>query len=455
MSEKWARAALTTYRIAGAVMAPFSGSFLRYRAKAGKEDPERRRERIGYASKPRPAGPLVWFHAASVGESMAILPLLQRLESLGINIVLTTGTVTSAEIVRDRLSPGIIHQYVPMDIKSMVQRFLNHWQPDLAIFAESEIWPMTILELSARRIPLILVNARLSDRSYKRWRKYHGLAEALYENMAHVIAQSDIDGRRFQELGAKRVTVSGNLKVDTGLPPCNKADLATLKSQIGDRPVWIAISTHRGEEDLVADVHINLQKHHPGLLTVIVPRHPARGDEVMSLLLNKDLNVARRSHGQPVLADTDIFLGDTIGEMGLYLATGEVAFVGNSLSTVGGHNPLEPAVTGTAILSGPQVQNFRSSYEALIESGGARLVRDADMLAKHVSHLLTNHADRQKMIFAAEKTVEAMGGSLEKTFSALDYYITPLRMKARLENTSIKARDQEHSSNPSNEQPNE
>ncbi len=435
MSETWARAALKTYRIAGAVMHPFSGSFLRMRARAGKEDPERRAERFGYASKPRPDGPLVWFHAASVGESMAVLPLLQRIERLGINIVLTTGTVTSAEILRGRLSSKTIHQYVPMDIKPMVKRFLDHWKPDLAIFAESEIWPMTILELGVKRIPLVLVNARLSDRSYLRWRKYSALAEALYENMAHVIAQSDVDGRRFEELGAKKVTVSGNLKVDTGLPPFDGTALARLKMQIGPRPVWIAISTHRGEEELVADIHTKLLQYQPNLLTLIIPRHPARGDEVASMLIKKGLNISRRSLAQPVLPDTGVYLGDTIGEMGLFLATSEIAFVGNSLTTSGGHNPLEPAITGAAILSGPNVQNFRSSYEALIKSGGARLVRDGDMLFKHVAHLLLNTQDRQKMIKAAGDTVRAMSGSLDKTFSALDYHINPLRMKARLEIT--------------------
>lgn len=436
MSETWARAVLKTYRIAGAVIHPFSGSFLRYRARAGKEDPARRSERFGYASVPRPKGPLVWFHAASVGESMAVLPLLQRIEGLGINIVLTTGTVTSAEIMQGRLSSKTIHQYVPMDIKPMIKRFLDHWKPDLAIFAESEIWPMTILELGVMRVPLVLVNARLSDRSYKRWRKYSGLAEALYENMAHVIAQSEIDGRRFEELGAKKVTVSGNLKVDTGMPHFDGVVLARLMAQIAGRPVWIAVSTHSGEEELVADTHQKLLQYYPNLLTIIVPRHPARGNEVAAMLAKKGLNVSRRSLKQPVLHDTAIFLGDTIGEMGLFLATGEIAFVGNSLTSAGGHNPLEPAVTGTAILSGPNVQNFRSSYEALIAAGGARLVRDQEMLFTHVAHLLTNTADRQKMIVAAQQTVKQMSGSLDKTFSALDYYINPLRMKARLEKGS-------------------
>lgn len=439
MSEAWARAALNTYRIAGSLLQPLSGLFLRMRARAGKEDPERRRERLGYASRPRPEGPLVWFHAASVGESTAVLPLLQRLEDLGINIVLTTGTVTSAKVLEPRLSSRTIHQYVPIDIKPMIQRFLQHWRPDLAIFAESEIWPTTILELGSMRIPQILVNARMSDRSYRRWRKYPWIAEALFENMAHVVAQSEIDGKRFGELGANRVSVAGNLKVDTDQPPFDAVALGQLKAQIGNRPVWIAISTHRGEEEIVANVHTKARQKYPDLLTIIVPRHPSRGDEVAELLARQKLNVVRRSDNLPINADVEIFLGDSIGEMGLYLGTGDVVFVGNSLATIGGHNPLEPAVTGAAILSGPNVQNFRSSYEALLDSGGVKLVRDEDMLCKYVCHLLASNSDRSAMIGAARNTVNGMRGSLEKTFRALDYHINPLRMKVRLEHTDVES----------------
>lgn len=434
MSETWARAALKTYRIAGSLVYPFSGLFLRMRARAGKEDPVRRAERFGYASQKRPDGPLVWFHAASVGEFMAILPFLLKLEKLNINIMLTTGTVTSAQVAKDRLSSRVIHQYVPIDIKPIIKRFLNHWKPDLAIFAESEIWPITILELGAMHIPMVLVNARLSDRSYRRWLKHPRLAEALFENMAHIVAQSKDDGQRFEKLGANKVTVSGNLKVDTDLPPFNVDDLADLRAQIGNRPVWVAASTHPGEEEIVANVHRKVSSYFPDLLTILVPRHPPRGDDIYKMLSEQGLNVVRRSMGEQVFGDTDIFLGDTIGEMGLFLGSAQVVFVGKSLTIAGGQNPLEPAVMGAAILAGPNVQNFRPTYEALLETGGVRLVRDEEMLSNFVAHLLKNSDDRTNMIMAAKKTVNNLSGALEKTFRALDYHINPLRMMVKLEN---------------------
>ena len=180
MSELWARMTLQTYRLAGSAIYPFMGPFLALRARNGKEDRSRRYERYGYPSADKPAGPLVWFHAASVGESMAVIPLIERVDALGINTIMTTGTVTSAEIVKDRLPNRTFHQYVPLDLKPAVKRFVSHWRPDLAVFTESEIWPMTVLELSSLRIPQVLVNARMSDRSFNRWRSAAKLAEALF-----------------------------------------------------------------------------------------------------------------------------------------------------------------------------------------------------------------------------------------------------------------------------------
>ncbi|WP_292647554.1 glycosyltransferase N-terminal domain-containing protein, partial [Mesorhizobium sp.] len=213
MSGRWARAMLSAYRFAGAVAYPLVGPYVAWRTSRGKEDRYRRRERYGVAGRPRPDGPMIWIHAASVGETIAVVPLVESILDYGVNIVLTTGTVTSAQVADERLGDRIIHQYVPLDLKPAVSRFLDHWQPDLAIIAESEIWPMTILELGARRVPQVLVNGRLSDRSFKSWKKRANIAEALFENLAHVVAQSDVDGERFLALGARPVTVSGNLKV--------------------------------------------------------------------------------------------------------------------------------------------------------------------------------------------------------------------------------------------------
>jgi 3-deoxy-D-manno-octulosonic-acid transferase len=433
MSELWARMTLRTYRFAGSIVYPFMGPFLAIRARNGKEDRSRRYERYGYPSADKPEGPLVWFHAASVGESMAVMPLIERVDALGINTIMTTGTVTSAELVADRLPERTFHQYVPLDLKPAVRRFITHWKPDLAVFTESEIWPMTVLELSARRIPQVLVNARMSDRSFDRWRAASKLASALFSNFAHVTAQSKVDAERFRTLGASPVSVSGNLKVDTQALPCDEAELAQLKIQIARRPTWIAASTHHGEEEIVAKVHLKLAANMPGFLTVLVPRHPNRGDEIAALLKRRGLRVARRSSNEPLSDDIDVYLGDTIGEMGLFLRLGSVAFIGRSMVATGGQNPLEPAQTGTAILSGQHVHNFRDAYSNLLHAGGARLVRDEENLAANLEFLLKNPAERGKMIAAATKTVREMGGALERTVEILDAYVFPLTVKRDLE----------------------
>jgi 3-deoxy-D-manno-octulosonic-acid transferase len=337
-------------------------------------------------------------------------------------------------MVQDRLGDRVIHQYVPLDLKPAVDRFLTHWQPDLAIICESEIWPMTILELGTRRVPQVLVNGRLSDRSFANWHKRPSIAEALFENLAHVVAQSEIDGERFRTLGARPVTVSGNLKVDTAIPPVNDAELSALQRMIGSRKTWAAISTHQGEEQIVAQVHHMLKARHRDLLTIIVPRHPDRAIEIAAEIEKMGMKVALRSRGDQIAPDTDIYLGDTIGDMGLYLRVTEVAFVGRSLTAQGGQNPLEPAMLRSAILSGRNVQNFRDSYQRLIKNGGAKLVRDKDMLAGAVNYLFNNPEERQVMIDAGLKTVEDMRGSLTRTMTALEPFIQPLVLQARLSN---------------------
>lgn len=433
MSERWARTMLATYRWAGAVAYPFIGGYVAWRTSKGKEEHSRRRERYGRAGRPRPEGPLIWIHAASVGETIAVIPLIERLHGYGINIVLTTGTVTSAQVARERMGESIIHQYVPLDLKPAISRFLEHWAPDLAVMVESEIWPMTILELGARRVPQVLVNARLSDRSFAGWQKRSFLAEALFENLAHVIAQSEVDAERFHQLGARPVSVSGNLKGDTVEPPVNREELARVSAEIGRRQVWAAISTHDGEEDAAIEVHQRLRTRHPDLLTIIVPRHPERGDAIEAACVEAGLSVARRSAGDQIAPGTDIFLGDTIGEMGLYLRLTEIAFVGRSLTGTGGQNPLEPAMLETAVLSGRNVENFREAYQKLAQSGGARFVRDKDVLAGAVSYLLTNDAERHKMMEAGRTTVEGMRGALSCTLQLLEPFINPLIVQARLE----------------------
>jgi 3-deoxy-D-manno-octulosonic-acid transferase len=281
-------------------------------------------------------------------------------------------------------------------------------------------------------VPQVLVNGRLSDRSFRNWSKRPGLADALFENMAHVVAQSDLDAARFRALGARPVTVSGNLKVDVMTPSCDPAELQRLKAEIGNRRTWAAISTFEGEEAVCADVHRKLSTNHRAL-TIIVPRHPERGGGVEEMLKARSLKVARRSRNDPITADTDVFLGDTIGEMGLYLNLTEIAFVGKSLKNAGGQNPLEPAMVGCAVLSGRNVQNFRDSFQQLLKSGGAKIVKDEEMLARGVDYLMGNDAARRAMITAGKATVAGMRGALPRTIRALEPFINPLTVQARLQ----------------------
>jgi len=432
MSRVLARLALSSYRWIGTAAYPLVWGYLAARAAKGKEDSGRRQERYGHASAPRPHGPLVWFHAASVGETTAIIPLINEVARRGISVVLTTGTKTSARIVADRLGSRVTHQYVPLDFKPAVSRFLDYWEPDLAIIAESEIWPMTMMELGNRHIPQVLVNGRLSDRTFGRWKKRLWLADALFENLALVIAQSEADADRFRTLGALPVMVSGNLKVDTDAPPHDNQAFKHYRQQIRDRKTWAAISTFEGEENAAGIVHRAL-KERTGLLTIIVPRHPERCDAIETMLTSKGLTVARRTRNDPITPETDIFLGDTIGEMGLYLRLTEVAFVGRSLFAEGGQNPLEPAMLGCAILSGGNVQNFRDTYQMLAKNGSAKIIRDVEMLAKGVNYLLVNDEVRRKMIDAGLETVHEMRGALSATIRGLEPYINPLTVKARLQ----------------------
>ena len=433
MSHGVAKAALTAYRIAGAIAYPLLGPYVGWRAAHGKEEAGRRGERYGHAGVPRPSGPLVWIHAASVGESSAVAPLVRQIAAQNIQIVMTTGTVTSAAMVRDRLGDVVIHQYVPLDLKPSVARFLDHWQPDVAIVAESEIWPMTMLELGRRRIPQVLVNARLSDRSFRRWKSAPALAEALLENLSHVVAQSQIDGERYHLLGARTVSIAGNLKADTLPPPHDPLTLRLFSDAIGARPVWAAVSTHAGEEDMAARIHLALKPLHPRLLTVIVPRHSERADALEKSLSARGLVVTRRSAGVFPGPETDILLGDTMGEMGLYLRLCEIAFVGRSLSAEGGQNPLEAAMLGTAILSGRFVQNFRDTYQRLLKNGGARLVQDEVGLRDLVSQLLSQPGLRRQMMAAAGQTVGEMQGGLARTMQALGPFLHPLKLTMGLD----------------------
>ncbi|HVZ14289.1 MAG TPA: glycosyltransferase N-terminal domain-containing protein, partial [Bauldia sp.] len=266
MGERLTDAALVAYRAAGALVRPLVPLALAARARRGKEDAVRRSERYGHATLERPAGPLVWVHAASVGETNAVVPLLERLTQDGFRILFTSTTVTSSRVAAARLPAGALHQFGPVDVVAYVDRFLDHWRPDLAILVESELWPGAISRLHARRIATVVVNARLSARTFNGWNRISAVARGLFARIALVLAQSEEDAERFRRLGVRNVRVAGNLKSDAPPLAADPVELARIRDAAGQRPVWVAASTHEGEEAVVAEVHRRLRGRFPDLL---------------------------------------------------------------------------------------------------------------------------------------------------------------------------------------------
>jgi 3-deoxy-D-manno-octulosonic-acid transferase len=392
-------------RVAGMAAAPLLPLLLRRRAVRGKEDSGRLRERRGFGAA-RPPGPLLWLHAASVGETLSLLPLMAALVAKrpDLHLLVTTGTVTSAGMLERRL-PAVLaqhvsHRFAPMDVPGWIARFLDGWQPDAVAIAESEIWPNRIVALAERGIPAAMVNARISPASARAWGRWApGLAAQLLARFALVVAQSQDDAARLRALGAANAVCWGNLKAAAEPLPADEAELARLRALIGDRPVWLAASTHPGEDEVALAAHRTAASRLPGLLTIIAPRHPQRGPEVAALAT--PLPTARRAAGEDPGPGTAIYVADTLGELGLFFRLAGVALVGASLVPKGGHNPLEPARLGCPILFGPHTEHFREVTDDLLAAGGARRVADAATLAETVGDVLTNPQHGAAMARAA------------------------------------------------------
>jgi 3-deoxy-D-manno-octulosonic-acid transferase len=418
---------LNLYRAFTRLAAPFAPLILRWRTRRGKEERERRSERYGLASVTRPKGFLVWFHAASVGEANAALPVIVAIaaERPDVRLLLTTATVTSARLALARLPGGVVHQYVPLDNQSYVQRFLGHWRPDLAVLVESEIWPNLVLETNALDIPLLLINGRMSLASFKRWRRRPGLSRPLFSAFDLVLAQNGSLAERFAQLGVPRTLDVGNLKADAPPPPVDLAGRRKLDAALQGRSVWLAASTHPGEDEIVAAAHRKMNLALPDLLTIIVPRHPERGKLIAEQLKAMGFAVALRSDGQLPGPETDIYVADTIGELGLFYALSPVAFVGGSIADKGGQNPVEPVKLGAAVLTGPSRHNFRDAYAELLRAGGCREVTDAASLAEAALDLLDDTNACRGMTERAARTIAAMGGALPRTLAALEAYLPP------------------------------
>ncbi len=424
--------ALRLYQFASFAAAPVAARrLLARRLNRGKEDPARLGERRGEASEPRPNGPLIWLHSASVGEMLAVVPLIECIRAQGFAVLVTSGTVTSAALAEHRLPPGALHQFIPLDAPRYVGRFLDHWQPDLALFVESDLWPNLILASARRRIPMIMVNGRLSERSFRRWRLVPSVIAALLSRFDLCLTQSAEDAKRYGQLGAPRVSSTGNLKLDVPPPPVDDAALRKLKSVIGSRPVIAAASTHAGEETTVIAAHRRLRAKVPSLLTVIAPRHPARGESIGEIAKVAGLSVGLRSRGEWPTKDIDIYIADTLGELGLIYRVAPIVFMGGSLASHGGQNPIEAIRLDAAVVHGPHVWNFAEIYATLDQADGARLVSDEETLLAALGHWLGNPAARKAVAEAAGKSVRQLGGALERTLAALDPYFMQFHLEQR------------------------
>jgi len=403
-----------------AVLAPLFRLHLKLRLRQEKEDPARFLERMGQASRERPDAPLVWFHAASVGEAMSILSLMARIlaSRKDIAILVTTGTVTSARLLEKRLPPGVIHQFMPMDCEPWVRRFLTHWHPDLALWTESELWPVMLAGVKARNIPAVLLNGRMSEKSARRWARFPKTSRELLSVFRFCLAQTEGDGKRLSAIGAPEVKVSGNLKYAADPLPAQPSMVRDMKAAIGARPCWMYASSHPGEEEIAGRVHKAVAEKLPDLLTIIAPRHARRGGEIADMMRAGGLPVSLRSAGQPVAPETAVYVADTMGEMGLFFRVAPVIVMGGSFVPHGGHNPIEPAQLGSAILYGPHMFNFNAVCADLEKEGAALLLESSADLPEVLLRLFAHPDEIAELARAAgvvaERNRDVLGVILER-----------------------------------------
>lgn len=414
------------YGAAGRLAEPLAGYFLSRRERRGMEDGRRRGERFGRGGHPRPEGPLVWVHATSIGETVAALALIEVLTDRGLSIVLTTNALAAAQVAETRLPPGAVHQYAPIDTPGSIDRFLDHWRPGLVLFAESELWPTTLRCLERRGLPLVMVSGRMSERSFRSWRRIEPLARAVLGRVASCLTQSAADADRLQALGAGSVEICGNLKYDVAPPPADESAVGELRARIGDRFVLLGASTRPGEEVAVLAAHAAVAAGGTKLLTILAPRHAWRGEPLAAEIAVAGLRGKRRSQGDVIDPDTEIYLADTTGEMGLWYRVADVAFLGGSMAPRGGQNPIEAAKLRIPVLHGPHVANFRDVYAALRSADAATCVDDGDSLAAAVMLLCQDAGERERLASRAFDCVQRGSGALDRTVTALEPYLARL-----------------------------
>lgn len=401
------------YCLLGIAISPLLYLWLKRRAIRGREIPARMGERFGHACIPRPAGALVWLHAASIGETQSVLTLVRALLRANpqIHLLVTTGTVTSAALVAQQNIPCVIHQFVPLDTCHAVRRFLQHWQPDVALWVESELWPQLLWQAQARRIPMLLINARISARTYADWKRWPNTISSLLQSFCGIYAGSTEDAERIRALGGISVHDTGNLKYDADPLPVDAAQMDALSRICTGRRVFVAASTHANEEQSIAQAHRIAAQQFPDLLTIIVPRHASRGNAIATDLRARGFTVAQRSAQEAISDETAIYLADTMGELGSFYRLSDIVFMGGSLIAHGGQNPLEAARLGNAIISGAHTHNFAAIMRQLAAAGAVSIVADALALAGELTRLLADDEARRAMAEHAEKLVEQASGA--------------------------------------------
>ncbi|MEQ1707368.1 MAG: 3-deoxy-D-manno-octulosonic acid transferase [Terricaulis sp.] len=409
--------ALAFYRAATAALWPLASPWLNARARNGKEDSARLGERFGRYAQPRPSGPLVWLHGASVGESGVALQLIEALNARRpeLSFVLSTGTRTSATLVARRAPPRTTHIYAPLDRARAVRGFFAHWRPDLGIFVESELWPNLILQAERTATPLALVNARMSPASLRRWASWSTAGKRLLRPFAYVSAADMRTGNALSRLRGSDVPVLGNLKLAAPAPHIDMPARAALEAEIGGRPVWLAASTHPGEDAIVLAAHERLRAEFSDALLIIAPRHPERGGAIAALAGD----APRRSQGAPI-GNASVYVADTMGELGLFYDLAPIALVAGSLSnSLKGHNPVEPAKLGAAIVTGPFVESFEELFGTLVAAGGASIVHGDTELARAVAALWRDEAARVRQSAVAQDVVAQGDAAFGETIDRL------------------------------------
>ena len=413
------------YRTLTYTVSPLIPLLLKRRLVRGKEDATRIGERTGSYTLPRPAGKLVWIHAASVGETNSVLPLIRQLAALfpEVSVLLTTVTVTSARLTEGKLPVNAVHQFAPVDTPSAVSRFLAHWKPDVALWVDSEFWPNMIVATRKSGAVMGLINARMSPHSYHKWQKFGAsLVRRLLSCFDFCFAQSPQDAQYLQQLGIPAITAIANLKYDAPALGYEEEALTCLQQETQHRPLWLASSTHPGEEEIIAQLHLRLKPHFPGLLTLIVPRHATRGDAIAATLKSHG-QVAQRTQGQPVVPDTEFYIADTMGELGLFYRLAPVVLMGGTLVPHGGQNALEPARIGCAIITGEHYHNFISVVEEMAADNAIIKIRTQDELFDAVKGLLEDKTRRHAYSEAARQHAHSKSGALQNIVDCLGKYL--------------------------------